>query len=136
MDAVATGLTALTIRVAPLAYDVVSEVLPATGGCWSSPLQIYRGLIHIGNKVLRSRWGLYKKTILEKETQFRDIMTKYAHDLCFISATVMSGSFRNKQNRIMTVAEIDLKIHPWQENLQWQTNTHPHTHPFIATAGR
>lgn len=93
MDAVATGLTTLTVRAAPLAYDVVSEVLPAAGGCWSSPLQIHRGLVHIGNKVLRSRWGLYEKTILEKETQFRDTMTKYAHDLCFISATVMSGSF-------------------------------------------
>lgn len=35
--------------------------------------------------------------------------------------------FWNKQNRIMTLAEIDLKIHPWQGNLQWQTNTHTHT---------
>ncbi len=36
--------------------------------------------------------------------------------------------FWNKQNRIMTLAEIDLKIHPWQGNLQWQTHTHTHTH--------
>lgn len=37
--------------------------------------------------------GALRKTILGKETQFRNTMTKYAHDLCFISATVMSGSF-------------------------------------------
>lgn len=60
MNAVAAGLTALTIRTAPLAYHVVSEVLPSAGRCWSSPLQIHRGLVHIGNKVLRSRWGLYE----------------------------------------------------------------------------
>lgn len=93
MDAVATGLTALAVRAAPLAYDVISKVLPATGGRWSRPLQVHRGLVHIGNKVLRSRWGLYEKTI----TQFRETMTKYACDLCFISATVMSGSFRTNK---------------------------------------
>lgn len=31
----------------------------------------------------------------------------------------------------MTVAEIDLKIHPWQGNLQWKANTHPHTHTLL-----
>lgn len=28
-----------------------------------------------------------------KNKQLRDFMTKYAHDLCFIFAAVMSGSF-------------------------------------------
>lgn len=57
MDAVAAGLTALTVHAAALAYDVISQVLSATAGRRSRPLQIHRSLVHIGDQVLRSRRG-------------------------------------------------------------------------------
>lgn len=57
MDAVAAGLTALAVRVAALAYDVIRQVLSAAAGRRSRPLQIHRSLVHVGDQVLRRRRG-------------------------------------------------------------------------------
>lgn len=138
MDAVATGLTALAVRVAALAYDVIRQVLSAAAGRRSRPLQIHRSLVHVGDQVLRRRRGFWKENFVRlKNPHLRDMT-----NLRMIYASFLQGwslKVWNKQNWIMSAAEIALQIHRRAKKTSMtprrQTNTHPYT-PFYCHCRR
>lgn len=51
VDAVAAGLTALTVGPAALAHHIVRQVLASSCAPGRAPLQVYRGLVDIGDEV-------------------------------------------------------------------------------------
>lgn len=49
VDIVTARLTAPAVGPAPLAHDVVCQVLASSGAPGRAPLQVYRGFVHIGD---------------------------------------------------------------------------------------
>lgn len=57
VDAVAAGLAAPAVRPAALAHHVVGQVLASARAARRAPLQVHRGLVHVGDEVDGRRRG-------------------------------------------------------------------------------
>lgn len=61
VNAIPAGLAAAAVRPTAFAHNIVRQILTPPWAPWGAPLQVYGGLIYVGDEMKRCWWRAYRK---------------------------------------------------------------------------